>query len=150
MSAECARAAAWSLPSKRSGPRPFAARTWFIADRIRPSEVRENWAAEPLETTASATKTAAQSAATCVGERIGRHFEGPVGRSASPRWGMRGPKLPQKANFVGVEWGPTGLLLREVEGIRATLRAAERRRSRTTKARLVARCDGAFCDKHVE
>src|ERR671930_33460 len=136
MSAEWARAAAWSLPFGRSGPSPFAARTWFMALTIRPSEARENWAAEPLETTASATKTAAHSAATCVGERIGRHSEGRVGRSASPKWGRRGPKLPQKANFTGLELGPKDLLLGEVEGIRATLRAAERRRSRTTRARF--------------
>src|ERR687888_676682 len=136
MSAEWARAAVWSLPFGRSGPSPFAARTWFIALTIRLSEARENWAAEPLETTASATKTAAHSAATCVGERIGGHSEALVGRSASPKWGRWGPKLPQKANFCGLELGPNGPLLREVEGIRTALRAAERRRSRTTRARL--------------
>src|SRR5919201_4116386 len=127
MSAECARAAAWSLPSKRSGPRPFAARTWFIAPRIRPSEARENWAAEPLETTASATKTAAQSAATCVGERIGGHSEGPIGRSASPKRGIWGEEPSRTANFAQAQLRPKRALLSEAGRARATLGARERR-----------------------
>src|ERR687886_1121429 len=99
MSAEWERAAAWSLPFGRSGPSPFAARTWFIALRIRLSEARENWAAEPLETTQSAIKTAAHSAATCVGERIGGHSERPIGRSASPKRGISGEELTLTPNF---------------------------------------------------
>ena len=75
-------------------------RTWFIAPRIRLSEARENEAAEPSETTESATKTAAHSAATCVGERIGRHSEGTFGPLASPKRGIRGEKFPLNANFV--------------------------------------------------
>src|SRR5919199_5154387 len=125
MSAEWERAAAWSLPFGRSGPSPFAARTWFIALTIRLSEARENWAAEPLETTASATKTAAQSAATCVGERIGGHSEGPIGRSASPKRGIWGQRLPFNANFGRAQLRPKRALLPKAGRVRATLRATE-------------------------
>src|ERR687887_2038381 len=113
MSAEWARAAVWSLPFGRSGPSPLAARTWFSALRIRLSEARENWAAEPLETTASATKTAAHSAATCVGERIGGHSEGPIGRSASPKRGISGERSPLSANFEQAQLRPKRVLLPE-------------------------------------
>src|SRR5919197_2155110 len=102
MSAECARAAVWSLPSKRSGRSPAATRTWFIALRIPLSEARENWAAELPETTQSATRTAAHSAATCVGERIGGHSEGSLGRSASPKWGIWGAEFAPIERFEQV------------------------------------------------
>src|SRR5919197_3959063 len=125
MSAEWARAAVWSLPFGRSGPSPFAARTWFIALRIRLSEARENWAADPSETTESATKTAAHSAATCVGERIGGHSEGPIGRSASPKRGIWGQKLPFNANFGRGQLRPRRVLLPKAGRVRATLRARE-------------------------
>src|SRR2546423_10712121 len=129
MSAECARAAEWSLPSKRSGRSPAATRTWFMALRIPASEARENWAAELPETNQSATKTAAHSAATCVGERIGGHSEGPLGRSASPKRGIRGQKLPLNANFVPVQSHPKRSLLLEAGRVRATLPARGRRRA---------------------
>src|ERR687888_1398161 len=125
MSAEWARAAVWSLPFGRSGPSPLAARTWFIALRIRLSEARENWAADPSETTESATKTAAQSAATCVGERIGGHSEGPIGRSASPKRGIWGQRLPFNANFGRAQLRPKQVLLPKAGRVRATLRATE-------------------------
>src|SRR5918911_90606 len=125
MSAEWERAAAWSLPFGRSGPSPFAARTWFIALKIRLSEARENWAAEPLETTASATKTAAHSAATCVGERIGGHSEGPIGRSASPKRGIWGQKLPLNANLGRAKLRQNGVPLQKVGRDREPLRATE-------------------------
>src|SRR5919204_1381581 len=127
MSAEWARAAVWSLPFGRSGPSPFAARTWFMALTIRLSEARENWAAEPLDTTQSAIKTAAQSAATCVGERIGGHSEGPIGRSASPKRGISGEELSRTANFAEAQLRPKRALLPEAGRARATLRARERR-----------------------
>src|SRR5919199_2305344 len=126
MSPEWARAAVWSLAFGRSGPSPFAARTWFIALRIRLSEARENWAAEPLETTASATKTAAHSAATCVGERIGGHSEGPIGRSASPKWGISAQKLPFNANFGRARLRQKRAPPQKAGRARATLRATER------------------------
>src|ERR671930_1410012 len=113
MSAECARAAVWSLPSKRSGRSPAATRTWFIALRIPLSEARENWAAELPETTQSAIKTAAHSAATCVGERIGGHSEGPIGRSASPKRGISGERSALIANFEQAQLRPKRALLPE-------------------------------------
>src|ERR671934_2882487 len=128
MSAECARAAAWSLPSKRSGRSPAATRTWFMALRIPLSEARENWAAELPETTQSATKTAAHSAATCVGERIGGHSEGSIGRSASPKRGIWGEKLGLSASFEQTQLRPKRVLLPEAGRVRATLRAREKRR----------------------
>src|SRR5919201_5533449 len=111
MSAECARAAECSLPSKRSGRSPAATRTWFMALRIPLSEARENWAAELAETTQSAIKTAAQSAATCVGERIGGHSEGPIGRSASPKRGISGEELASSASFEQAQSRPRRVLL---------------------------------------
>src|SRR5918911_2403041 len=89
MSAEWARAAACSLAAKRSGRRPFAARTRFIALRIRFSDVREKTVAEAAETVESAMTNAAQSAATCAGERIARHSEGHAQRVPSPKRGIR-------------------------------------------------------------
>jgi hypothetical protein len=47
-----------------------------MAPMIRISEVREKTAAEAAETVESAMTNAAQSAATCAGERIGGHSEG--------------------------------------------------------------------------
>src|SRR5919199_5799661 len=89
MSAEWARAAAWSFAARRSGRRPFATRTRFMAPMIRLSEVLEKTAAEAAEIVDSAMTNAAQSAATCVGERIGRHSEGQEQRRPSPKRGVR-------------------------------------------------------------
>jgi hypothetical protein len=63
------------------------------------SEARENTAAEAPETTENAMTIAAQSAATCVGDRIGGHFAGNLPDPASPKWGISALKLPQNANF---------------------------------------------------
>src|SRR5437016_2476355 len=139
MSAECARAAAWSLPAERSGRSPFATRTSFIAPRIRLSDARENEAAEPPETTESATKTAAHSAATCVGERIGRHFGGAIGRTASPKRGIRRQKFSLNANFVQAQSLPKRLLLLEVGRVPATLPATGTRRASRPEARASPR-----------
>src|SRR5919204_1643200 len=110
MSAECERAAAWSLPATRSGRSPFATRTSFIAPRILFSDARENAVPEAAETTESATTIAAQSAATCVGERIGGHSEGSLRRLASPKWGIPSPKLLLNANFCRAEFSQKRLL----------------------------------------
>src|SRR5919204_6224352 len=96
-----------------------------MALTIRLSEARENWAAEPLVTTASATKIAAHSAATCVGERIGGHSEGPIGRSASPKRGISDQKLPFNANFVRAQSHSKRVLLPKAGRGRATLQATE-------------------------
>src|ERR671926_1969840 len=100
MSAEWARAAACSFVARRSGRRPCATRTRFMAPMIRLSEVLEKTAAEAAETVESAMTNAAQSAATCAGERIGGHSEERQQLLASPKWGIRGQKSSLNANFV--------------------------------------------------
>src|SRR5918912_2088133 len=89
MSAEWARAAACSFAARRSGRMPCATRTRFMAPMIRLSEVLEKTAAEAAEIVDSAMTNAAQSAATCVGERIARHSEAEEQAVPSPKRGIR-------------------------------------------------------------
>src|SRR5437764_4449926 len=125
MSAECARAAACSLSTTRSGRRPCSVRTRFIAPMIRLSDVREKTAAEAPEITESAITNAAQSAATCAGERIGGHSEERQQLLASPKWGIRGQKSSLNANFVRAELRRERPLRPGVGRNRATRRARE-------------------------